>query len=65
MRRNPLISGEAPSLKRIRRPNSRMKWPIQLRVSGWQQDQFVPLITHLRARVSGGELFQIVSGNCL
>jgi len=63
MRRHPPISEEAPSVKRTQRPSSPMRWPVQLRVARWKQDRFVPLITQMRARVSGGELFQIVSGN--
>jgi hypothetical protein len=64
MRRHPPISAEAPSVKQTRRPGSPMRWPVQPRVARWQQVGFVPLITQMRARVSGGELFQTSSGNC-
>ena len=63
MNRHPSISADARSAKRTGRAGSWTKWPVQLRVSRWQYERFVPLVTRLRARVSGGELFQIVSGS--
>jgi hypothetical protein len=63
MNRHPSISAEARSVKRTGRQGSWTKWPVQLRVSRWQHERFVPLVTRVRARLSGGELFQIVSGN--
>ncbi len=63
MNRHQSISADARSVKRTGRAGSWTKWPVQIRVSRWQYERFVPLVTRVRARVSGGELFQIVSGS--
>jgi len=63
MNRHPRISADSQSVKQTGTTASWTKWPVQLRVSCWQHERFVPLITRVRAKVSGGELFQIVSGN--
>ena len=63
MKRQPSISADSRSVNQTGITNSWTKWPVQLRVSRWQHERFVPLITRVRAKVSGGELFQVVSGN--
>ena len=63
MKKYPPISTQARSVKTTGTPCSWTKWPEQLRVSRWQHERFVPLVTRVRAKLSGGELFQIVSGN--
>ena len=63
MKKYPPISTQAGSVKTTGAPRSWTKWPVQLRVSRWQHERFVPLVTRVRAKLSGGELFQIVSGN--
>jgi hypothetical protein len=63
MKKYPRISIQRPSVKTTGTANSWTKWPVQLRVSRRQRDCFVPLVTRIRAKLSGGELFHIHSAN--
>ena len=63
MNRHPSISADSRAVKQTGTASSWTKWPVQLRVSRRQHERFVPLVARLRAKVSGGELFQIVSAS--
>ena len=52
MNRHSTAPAEALSVKRVRRPDSLMGYPVKLRVARWQQVKFVPLVTQVCAGVS-------------
>ena len=64
MIRHSTVPPEASRTKRRRGPGSRVRWPLQLRITGWQQVRFVPVITQVQASVSRSRLFQTFSSNC-
>lgn len=58
MNGHPTIPPEAPCLRQTQRSGLRRKCPERLRVIGWQQIRFVPLIIPLRASFPGNDLFR-------
>jgi hypothetical protein len=63
MNRHSTAPAEALSVKRVRRPDSPMGWPVQLRVAHWQQVSFVPLVNHACANVSARNQSETINAN--
>lgn len=63
MNRHSTVTGKALSAKLERSSNSRMRWPVQLRVAHWQQVSFVPLVNHVCANVFARNQSETLSAN--